>query len=520
MIDAERSTADETGSSPSLGGRLRQLAGHSVVYGIGGLAAKLVGIFLLPVYTHRVSRADYGEVELVMAVIAALAIALKLGLINAMFRFSFVDRTRAAREKAMQTSFSGVLVTSTLGLIAGLLLIDPISRVLDVNSTLVLIGVFGLWVTINYDLLTAIYRVEQRPTAFVMFSLANVAVTVSVSLILVLPLDLGARGIILGNFAGTYVVYVLMLYARRHTVGFRLFDRRLLRRMLHYAMPLVPAGLMLWALNLADRFQIQHLASPEALGSFSAASKIALGIMLLIGAFQTAWAPFAHSIIDDAEARQTYRAAFSYWAVVMCWGLVAISAFTPPYVRLTFPAQWWDAEDVVPLLIGGSLLYGAYMIVRIGVNRSGRTHLTPAVAAAAMAVNIGLNFVLIPAWGIVGAGVSTIVGYSVLVLLAWLNAQAGFPVSYHWTRVARTVAVACAYVALSVWAIPETGAVGLVLRVVLAVTFPLGLMAAGVLTPADRRRVAALVRDMRARRGRGRGAAAADGADPSGEMAS
>jgi O-antigen/teichoic acid export membrane protein len=515
----EREPAGTSKAGLPVSERLRQLAGHSVVYGLGGLAAKLVGIFLLPVYTHRVSRADYGEVELVMAVIAALAIALKLGLVNAMFRFSFVDRTQEARAKAMQTSFSGVLVTSTLGLVAGLLLIDPIARVLSVDSTLVIIGVFGLWVTINYDLLTAIYRIEQRPAAFVVFSLTNVAITVGVSLVLVIPLDLGARGIILGNFAGTYVVYVLMLYARRHTVGFKRFDRTMIRRMLVYAMPLVPAGLMLWALNLADRFQIQHLASPEALGSFSAASKIALGIMLLIAAFQTAWAPFAHSILDDGEARNTYRAAFSFWAMVMCWGLVAISAFTPPYVRLAFPRQWWDAENVVPLLIGGSLLYGAYMIVRIGVNRSGRTHLTPAVAAAAMAVNIGLNFVLIPAWGIVGAGVSTIVGYSVLVLLAWLNAQAGFPVSYHWSRVARTVAVACSFVALSVWAIPETGAVGLILRIVLTIAFPLGLVAVGVLTPSDRGHIVALARDMRARRG-GRRGAALETTDAPGEIAS
>lgn len=516
-MSSQSEPADTAEAAPTVGGRLRQLASHSVVYGLGGLAAKVVGIFLLPVYTHRVSRTDYGEVELVMAVIAALAIALKLGLVNAMFRFSFIDRTAEARRKAMQTSFSGVLVTSTIGLIAGLLLIDPVASVLDVDSTLVLIGAFGLWVTINYDLLTAIYRVEQRPAAFVVFSLTNVAITVAVSLILVLPLDLGARGIILGNFAGTYVVYVLMLYARRETVGFRYFDRRLVRRMLHYAMPLVPAGLMLWALNLADRFQIQRLASPEALGSFSAASKIALGIMLLISAFQTAWAPFAHSILDDGEARRTYRAAFSYWAIIMCWGLVAISAFTPPYVRLTFPARWWDAAPVVPLLIGGSLLYGAYMIVRIGVNRSGRTHFTPVVAAAAMGVNIGLNFVLIPAWGIVGAGVSTIVGYSVLVLLAWFNAQAGFPVAYHWSRVARTVAVASGFVALSIWAIPETGPVGLPLRAVLALAFPLGLIAAGVLTPADRGRIRKLVSQMRSRRGRGR--ARALDADAPGELA-
>ena len=247
------------------GGRLRQLARHSFVYGLGGLVSKLVGIFLLPIYTHRVNQAQFGEVEQVMAFVAVAAVVLRMGLVTAMFRFCWDHREPDARARTIRTAFTAVLAMSTVGLVLCLLLINPLADVLSSSRELVLIGAFGLWVSMNFDILAGIYRIEQRPTAFVVYSLINVALTVVLSIILVIPLDLGAAGIMIGNFSGTYITYVLLLYARRETVALAL-DRPLLRRMLDFSLPLMPAGLALWALNLADRFQVINLASPSELG--------------------------------------------------------------------------------------------------------------------------------------------------------------------------------------------------------------------------------------------------------------
>jgi O-antigen/teichoic acid export membrane protein len=273
--------------------------------------------------------------------------------------------------------------------------------------------------------------------------------------------------------------------------------------MLDFSLPLMPAGLALWALNLADRFQVINLASPSQLGSYSAASKISLGIMLPIAAFQTAWVPFANSFTDEDEAKRTYRAVFSYWSALIAWAVVALSLFAPPYIHLLMPRTWWGAAPVVPLLTAGSALFGAYMILSIGVNRSKRTKLTPVVNATAAAVNIGLNFVLIPAWGIVGAGVSTVVGYAALAGLGFANAQAGYPVSHDWPRVFRTALVATVFLLLSAEVVPATGWVGIPARIALLAAFPLALVVAGVLSPGERRRIAQLLSDMRRpRRGR------------------
>ncbi len=481
--------------------RLKQLAGQSFVYGLGGLVSRAVGIVLLPVYLQHVTREQFGAVELVMASITLAAIMLRLGLTNAMFRFSFDNPGSDMRARTVQTAFTGTLLMSTVGVLAGVAAVDPLAQALGASRNLTLIGLAGLWVSMNFDILTGVYRIERRPTAFVGYSLTNVVVTVVLTVMLVVrPFHLQAAGIMLGNFSGTYVTYVLMLIARRKTIGFAHFDRALLRRMLHFSVPLMPAGLALWALNVADRFQVQHLASKAELGSYSAASKIALSVMLLIAAFQTAWPAFANSMPTEEETKSVYSLVLTYWSIVMGWAVVTISLLTPVYIHLALPRPVWDASPVVPLLMFGSVLYGAYMILNAGVNRSKKTRLAPVVTGVAAAVNVGLNFAVIPAWGIVGAGVSTVVGYVVLVYLGWRNAQHSYPVAYQWSRVLRVALATAGFVAASVLAVPATGSVGIPLRIALIALFPVGLAAIGAMPASELRQAGRRLSALRGRR--------------------
>ena len=77
----------------------------------------------------------------------------------------------------------------------------------------------------NYNIIAGVYRIEQRPRAFVVYSLINVIITVLLSIVLVIPLHMGAAGIMMGNFSGTYITYFLLLCARRDMIGLH-FDGR------------------------------------------------------------------------------------------------------------------------------------------------------------------------------------------------------------------------------------------------------------------------------------------------------
>jgi O-antigen/teichoic acid export membrane protein len=359
----------------------------------------------------------------------------------------------------------------------------------------------------NYDVLARVYRIERRPTAFVAFQLANVAVSVVLTIVLVVVLDYGAVGLLVGNFAGTGAIFLVMIWARRRTVGVRQFSRPLLGELVRYSLPLMPTNLAIWALNFADRIQVQRLASPEELGEYAAAAKVAAGMTLFLAAFQAAWTPFAHALRGeegDEVAKRTYAEVFTFWSVVMGWGLVGLTLFSAPYIALTFPeGAREDAIPVVPLLATGIVLYGIYLIVTIGVTISKRTRMTPLIATFAGAVTVGLNFLFIPAFGIVGAGITTVIGFGLLAGIQWLNARRMYRVDYEWGRVARIGLVAAAIIALSLFVVPETGLAGFAGRAALAAVYPVALVAVGAVTRDDLRRIPGALRAARRRRGGG-----------------
>src|SRR5204863_8909860 len=109
-----------------------------------------------------------------------------------------------------------------------------------------------LWAQTNYQQLTNLFRAEERSTAFAIASVTNVAVTVVAMVLFVAVFHWGAVGLVAGNFAGTLIVYVVLVVYRSEQLGLE-FDVPLFRKMQHFGLPLVPSALALWTINFVDR---------------------------------------------------------------------------------------------------------------------------------------------------------------------------------------------------------------------------------------------------------------------------
>ena len=169
----------------------------------------------------------------------------------------------------------------------------------------------GLWAGMNYEQLTSLFRVEERSVAFVSASLANILLTIGATLLLVVALDQGPIGVIVGNFTGTLLVYAALLGYRREQLGLQ-FDRGLLREMNRFGVPLVPTALFLWVTNFSDRLFLVRLADTTEVGLYSVGVRIASAMVLLLTAFRLAWPAFAYSIEDEREAKRTYAYVLTY----------------------------------------------------------------------------------------------------------------------------------------------------------------------------------------------------------------
>ena len=476
----------------SLGSQLKRLGKHSVIYGLGGLVSRILAVILLPLYTRYLSPSDYGKVETLIALTTVIGIALSAGIGSAFFRFYFDSPEPAARRRVLRTSFWFIMGTATLGLVVGVALAGEISQLLfgtSKDAELVAASFVGLWAGMNWTQLTNLFRVEERSAAFVSASIANILVTVGATLILVVALDKGPIGVIVGNFTGTLAVYAVLVLYRREQLGLE-FDRNLLRRMNTFGLPLVPSALFLWITNFSDRIFLVKLADVHEVGLYSVGVRIASALVLLLTAFRLAWPAFAYSIDDDAAARRTYAYVLTYLVVVTTWVATGLALLSPWIVRwITSKPDYESASRVVGPLAFSTVAFAGYMVVAIGVGRSRRTQFNWVVTGVAAVVNIALNLILIPPYGMMGAAIATIAAYTTMFVgMAWWS-QRIYPVAYQWRRVGTAAAAGVVIVAIG-----KLAGGGLPVAALLALAYPLALLPLGFYLPSERRAIGARLR--------------------------
>ena len=473
-----------------LGGQIARLARHSAIYGIGGLVSRFAALILLPLYTRYLTPADYGAVETLVALVAILATLLRVGIASAFFRFYFDSTDPAYRLRVVRTSFWFTMIMATIGLVVGLLLAGQISEWLfgtADRTTLVRAAFVLLWAQMNFEQITALFRVEERAVAFTVASLVNLAITIVATILFVVVLEWGATGVVVGNFTGTLVVYVALLAYRREQLGLTL-DRPLLRNMNRFGLPLVPSMLALWLLNFGDRFFILQLDSTAAVGVYSIGARIASAMVLLLTAFRAAWPAFAYSIEDDREAKRAYAYVLTYLLFVASWMALALGLLSPWLVQWLTTPDFYDASDVIALLSFGGVAFAGFIVVSIGLGRTKRTQFNWVVTGISALVSVILNILLIPPYGIVGAGIANLSAYTVMFAgITWWS-QRVFPVEYQWRRVVTVVATA-----VGLTAVGKALDVPLGIAVALVALYPLALWPLRFYLPSELRAVRARV---------------------------
>jgi O-antigen/teichoic acid export membrane protein len=258
--------------------------------------------------------------------------------------------------------------------------------------------------------------------------------------------------------------------------------------MQRFGLPLVPSGLAIWAIDFADRFFLLKLKNAAEVGLYSVGVRISTAILLLLIALRTAWPAFAYSIKEDDEAKRTYAFVLTYVLFVSSWVALTLSLLAPWLVRLLTAPAFYGGARVVPLLVFGATAFIGFNVMSIGIGRAKATQFNWVVTGAAAVIAVGLNLILIPPYGMMGAAASTLVAYTVMFLGMTVRAQQVFPVPYQWRRLATVVGAAVALTVVGKWLdVPLGGALAL------CAVYPLVLLPLGFYLPVELRRIRAIV---------------------------
>ncbi len=234
-------------------------------------------------------------------------------------------------------------------------------------------------------------------------------------------------------------------------------DVPLLRRMLRFGLPTMPAELTLYSLNFIDRIIIVRLAGLAEAGLYALAVKFANGLQVLARGFQLAFPPLAYSIRDDDEARGVYALIVTWFAALLAFAVVGLWLEARWIVRLLAADTFFPAYQAIGLLATGIALYALYLAMVVILGRTGRTEYSFPATAAAVVVNIVLNLVLVPSEGIVGAAIALVASYVVVLVLMYLFTQRLFHVPYEWRRLALVVFAAAGLIGLGEAVVPTDG---------------------------------------------------------------
>jgi O-antigen/teichoic acid export membrane protein len=470
-----------------LAAQLKRLVKQSAIYGLGGIVSRLLAVLLLPLYTSYLGTTGFGKIETIVALTTVLVVILRMGISSAFFRFYFDSNDDARRTLVVRTSFWFTMAMATAGLVAGFILATPIAHLLRLGDDpwLVRAAFVGLWAQMNYEQLTSLFRVEERPVAFVTASIANIFITVGATVLLVVGLHKGPTGAVVGNFLGTLTVYFALLAYRRYQLGFQ-FDRGLLRAMNRFGMPLVPSALALWAVNFIDRFFVALFKGQDEVGVYSLAVRASSVIVFLMVAFRLAWPAFAYSIEDDSVAKRTYAFVLTYLLLFCSWVSLVLGLLSPWIVQVLAPNKpaFYRASEAIGILAFAGTAYAGYTVLAIGIGRARRTQFNWIVTGAAALLNVALNLVLIPPYGMVGAAISTVAAYVAMFIGMTLNAQRVWPVPYQWRRV-----VTLSLAAVGLLVLGKAVHASLPLAVALCLLYPVVLLPLRFYLPAELRRL-------------------------------
>jgi O-antigen/teichoic acid export membrane protein len=475
-----------------MSGYLRRLATTGAAYTAASILSKVIAVALLPLYTRYLSTEDYGAAEVLFAAVVSASIIVRLGLIEAILRFYYLDDENP--ERVVKSTFAGLFWLSTLGVLIALPLAAPLSELLLPNPEklggsapeLVRIAIVGLWVLTMWEFMLTLFRLEERARAYFVTTILSVIAAISLTVILVVGLDEGARGLLIGSYASgaAFVLALIALQWRRLSLR---FDPALLRRLFRFGLPTMPAEVSLYALNFADRLIIARSLGLAEAGLYSLGVKFAQAVNVLVRGFQLAWPPLAYSIRDDDEARRTYATVVTLFVAGCSFVVAGMWLFSRWIVRALAAPKFFDSYEVIGLITVAVTLYALYLVLVVILGRTGRTEFNLPAAIGALAVNVGLNLLLVPQLEIVGAALALVASYLVVLGLMYVFTQRLFPVPYEWGRLLRVVLAVAAIVGIAELLVPTEGAVGLLLRAALLAAYPLALWATGFFSEEERR---------------------------------
>jgi len=470
---------------------VKRLTTYSVIYGIVGASSAVVGMILIPLYGHVFTPKEFGQLQLAQLWLAIATTVAGLGLTTAYFKFFHEYGSEEERG-------------TTLGIVCGLLVVSvSLGCVMFVTLSLQSVtdhfallhdpwffGFFlmsfigGVFLSIPFQIL----RAQERSIDYLKIGCIGMGVALLFNLILVGWVRIGVQGALAAQALSALMIIIFSLPFMPFRTMKIVWSSTRAQELLAFGFPLVPAAIALWILEGSDRVFLERYWDVSEVGIYSLAYKYGAILQLALVAFQTAWGPYLFSMAKKTEASMLISRVLTFFATGMMVLTTLLYAVRKPVLSLVASADFAGAESMVGPILLGFLFYGFYFVAISGSYIHGKTGIVAILVGIVAMLNIGLNILIIPTYGGVGAAWTTAMSYLFLAGVMYRFSHKYFPMPLEWHPLAKTLACCvvvawfCDHLVLQsweAWVIPF-GVVAMI---------PCVLWFSGFVTPTERQQI-------------------------------
>ena len=437
---------------------LRKLAGQTAIYGLSSIVARFLNYLLTPLYTSKgvFPPAEYGVITALYAWTAFLNVVLTYGMETTFFRYASKDPNGAPRVYSTATYALGI--TSSVFMLLGCVFAQNIAG--GIGYPTHSISVLMLVLIIGIDAVTTVpmARLRQQGKAwkFASINIVNVGVNIALNLFFlaycmphynagntnalidaVYDPGFGVGYVFLSNLISSGVKFLLLL-PEWPPIKFGI-DKKLLRPMLVFGLPLLVAGLAGMVNETADRILLKHLLpagiADEQIGIYGACYKLAILITLFIQAFRFAAEPFFFSHAKEADSGKTFAHIMNVFVAVCMGAFLMVMLFLDLFKHFIPNPAFWPGLVVVPILMLANVFLGIYYNQSVWYKLSDKTRAGGTIALVGAGITLVLLLWWIPLWGYLGAAWATLVCYASMAIISYVWGQRHYPVPYNLARI-------------------------------------------------------------------------------------
>lgn len=424
---------------------LKKLAGQTAIYGLPSILGRVLNYLLVPLHTSSFNTSEYGVISEFYAYVAFFVILLMMGMETTFFRF--INKSDD-KEKTFNQAFSLVLVVNVIFLTTVLLFSQSIANWMGYPDFQNYVIWFALILAMDSmaSLFLAKLRFKEKAKKFALIQFASIGTNILLNLIFLYyfleaendPIGIGY--IFLANLFAS-LVKPLLLFKDIRSFRF-IMDKVMAKAMLFYAFPLMIAGFAGIINETFDRILIKRLLISEGqefaqaqVGIYSASYKLSLLISLFIQAYRYAAEPFFFAQAKKKDGHKVYSKIMTYFVIVVSFLFLMISLNIPLFKWFIPDSDYWEGLKIVPLLLLANVFLGIYYNQSIWYKLANKTRYGAYIAVGGASITLTLNFVLIPKIGYMGAAITTLIVYFIMMVVSYFMGQKHYPIKYNLRKI-------------------------------------------------------------------------------------